>query len=60
MNRKVPIIALKEDYLYMQPSSINNYDPTQTKSWKLLSQHFEENKDFTLNELFKNDSKRTA
>ena len=60
MNRKVSIIALKEDYLYMQPSSINNYDPTQTKSWKLLSQHFEENKDFTLNELFKNDSKRTA
>ena len=33
-------------------------DPTQTKSWKKLEQHFDEIKDQTLIELFKKEPNR--
>ena len=44
----------------MQPSSINNYDPTQTKSWKELDLHFNEIKDQSLIDLFKEEPNRLA
>jgi len=44
----------------MQLSSINNYNPTQTKSWKELDQHFNEIKDQSLIDLFKEEPNRLA
>ena len=44
----------------MQPSPINYYDPTQTKSWKELEQHFNEIKCQSLTDLFKEEPNRLA
>ena len=39
-------------------SLIKDIDPTQTKSWKKLEQHFNEIKDQSLTELFKKEPNR--
>lgn len=38
--------------------ALNNYNPTQTRAWQKLTNHFEASKDVVLKELFRNDENR--